>query len=359
MKNPFARFLWLLLILQSVSAQTPKTDREETGLKGKVRSVISQVENLSKDNKGVERETPLVYTESYDEQGNRVERIDFDYRGNIREKSVYKTIDGDKTAMTEYVRHDYDPPPAMAVPSQGEQKPRDPRYTSKFKYKYDGNTVERSTYSNDGTFTQRIVTTYDKANKVKVEAYDRDGRLYFNSTSVYGDKGEEIVTIYYRGGVISSKFKYTDYEIDWRGNWIKRKMWLGKNEQAAFQPHEIQSRTITYFDDAASTAMNDRQPGTDRAMVIRVNTGALAERAIKKVNPVYPREAADAGIAGEVLVEVSVDEQGNVASVEGVTGDRMLVEAVVAAVRQWKFKPTKLSGKAVRVIGRLRFKFGR
>ena len=347
------------MFLQSVSAQTPKTDREEAGLKGKVRSVTTQAGKLPKDGKTAEGRPQLVSTESFDEQGNRVESVDFDYKGNIREKSVYKIIDGDKTANTEYFRHDYDPPPAMASPPQGEPKPRDPRYTNKFKYKYDGNTVERSTHSNDGTLLNRIVTTYDKTNEVKVEAYDRNGRLYFKSTSVYGDKGEEIETIYYREGVISSKYKYTDYEIDWRGNWIKRKMWLGKNEQADFQPYEIQSRTITYFDDAASTAMSNRQPGTDRPMVIRVNTGALAERAIKKVNPVYPREAADAGTAGEVLVEVSVDEQGNVASVEGVTGDRTLVEAVIAAVRQWKFEPTKLSGKPVRVIGRLRFKFGR
>ena len=96
-------------------------------------------------------------------------------------------------------------------------------------------------------------------------------------------------------------------------------------------------------------------PGGDRPLVIRVNTGALADRAIKKIDPVLPSDAK--GTKGEVLIEVSVDEQGNVASVEGVTGDRVLLDAAIAAVRQWKFDPTKLSGKPVRVIGRLRFRF--
>jgi outer membrane biosynthesis protein TonB len=59
------------------------------------------------------------------------------------------------------------------------------------------------------------------------------------------------------------------------------------------------------------------------------------------------------------LIEVSVDEQGNVASVEGITGDRVLLDAAISAVRQWKFDPTKLSGKPVRVIGRLRFWFNK
>ena len=88
-----------------------------------------------------------------------------------------------------------------------------------------------------------------------------------------------------------------------------------------------------------------------------MNTGALSERAIKKIDPVLPPE--DKGMKGEVLIEVSVDEQGNVASVEGVTGNRVLIDAAIAAVRQWRFDPTKLSGKPVRVIGRLRFRFDR
>ena len=83
----------------------------------------------------------------------------------------------------------------------------------------------------------------------------------------------------------------------------------------------------------------------------------LAEKAVKKVEPTLPPETAAKGIKSDVLIEVSVDEQGNVASVEGVAGEPVLVEAAIAAVRRWRFVPTKLSGIPFRVIGRLRFTF--
>jgi len=355
MKRSLANFTVILVFCASVTAQAPKTDREFAGLQGKVRSVISQYAKLAEDGKSLAGPQQLSYNESYDEDGNLSERTVFDYRGNISQKEVYSVIEGDKTAKNEYFHHDYDPPPEMPA-SKSEQKPRDPRYTIKFKYKYDGNTVERTVYFNDGTQGTRSVSTYERGKKVKQETYNNDGKLNLTNVSVYGERGEELENTYYREGRVSDRYKYTDYEIDLRGNWIRRTMWLGRRDNPELRPYETQSRTITYFDDKASEAMSKSAPVVgDRPLVIRVNTGALVDRAIKKIDPVLPPEAK--GKKGEVLIEVSVDEQGNVASVEGVVGDRVLIDAVIAAVRQWKFDPTKLSGKPVRVIGRLRFRF--
>ncbi len=345
----------VLLLINSAIAQTPKTDRELAGLKGKVRSVIAQHAKLAEDGKSLSGPQQLSYNEGYDEEGNLSERESFDYRGNISQKDVYLVIDGDKAVKSQYFHHDYDPPPAMAPPGE-EAKARDPRYSLKFKYKYDHNTIERITYYNDGTQGTRSVSTYESAKRVKQETYDREGKLNFTSVSVYGERGEELESTYYLKGSVSDRNKYTDYEIDLRGNWIRRTMWLSKRDNPTLKSYETQSRTITYFDDKASEAMRKNTPPSgDRPLVIRVNTGALADRAIKKIDPVLPPEAK--GMKGEVLIEVSVDEQGNVASVEGVTGNRVLIDAAIAAVRQWRFDPTKLSGKPVRVIGRLRFKF--
>lgn len=357
MAKPTAFLSALALLLNGALAQTPQTDRELAGLKGRVRSVIDQSAKLAKYGKSLAGPQQLSANERYDEEGNLSERESFDYRGNISQKDVYSFVGRDKTCKSQYFHHDYDPPTEMA-PTQKEPKARDPRYDRKFKYKHDGSTVERTTYFNDGNKGTRIVSFYDKGNLVKEEVYDSDGKLNFSKVSVYGDRGEELESAYYRGGAVSSRYKYTDYEIDLRGNWIKRVMWVSKDEKSEFQPFEMQSRTITYFDDKASEAISkDTPPSTGRPLVIRLSTGVLAERAVKKVEPTLPPEAAAKGIKGEVLIEVSVDEQGNVASVEGVMGDRALVEAAVAAVRQWRFEPTKLSGKPVRVIGRLRFRF--
>ena len=358
MNKSLALFNAVLLLTNGAFPQTPKTDRELVGLKGKVRSVIAQHAKLAEDGKSLAGPQQLSYNEHYDEEGNLSERESFDYRGNISQKDVYSVIDGDKTAKSQYFHHDYDPPPPEMASSEKEQKPRDPRFSLKFKYKNDGNTVERIAYYNDGTQGTRAVSTYERGKRVKQESYDRDGKLNLTSVSAYGERGEELESTYYLKGSISDRYKYTDYEIDLRGNWIRRTMWISKRDNPEFRPYETQSRTITYFDDKATEAMaKSTPPGGDRPLVIRVNTGALADRAIKKIDPVLPPGAK--GTKGEVLIEVSVDEQGNVASVEGVTGDRVLLDAAIAAVRQWKFDPTKLSGKPVRIIGRLRFWFNK
>ena len=353
------RKLFILLLttvlLHSAFAQTPKNDLGENGLKGRVRSVNAQSAKISADGQSLEGQQ-LSYNESYDEQGNLAERTSFDYRGNIRDKSAYKIVDGDKATSIEYFHHEYDPPPPMAPPSSGEAKPRDPRYNMKFKYKYEGNKVERIIYYNDGTQGNRNISTYDeKGNLIRWELYTSEGQLNFSRTSVFNKQGVESETTYYHGdGSISSAYKYTDYEIDLRGNWIKRKSWQSKGDKTNFQPYRIESRTITYFDDAASAAITgSAQPVANRPKVIRLSEGALADRATRKVMPSFPSGAR----AGKVLVEITVDEQGNVAAAEGVSGDSTLIEVAVAAARQWRFKPTKLSGEPVKVIGRITFRF--
>jgi len=351
-KNLFIVLLAAAL-LHPALAQTPKNDLGEDGLKGKVRSVTAQSARMSRG--GYSLESPqLSSTASYDEQGNLTEQVLFDYRGNISQKTVYKIVDGNKTSKTEYIHHDYDPPPAMAAPSSGRAKPRDPRYDTKYKYKYEGNKVERITYFNNGVQGNKDVSSYDeKGNLIRMERYTSAGELNFSRESVFDKQGAETEKIYYNSDEsMGEVYRYTDYEFDLKGNWVKRKAWQSRGNKANFQPYEIQSRTITYYDDAASNAMAG---SANRPKVLRVSGGKLAEWTIKQVNPSFPPGAP----AGEVVVEITVDEQGNVAAVEGLSGDRVLIEAVIAAVRQWKFRPVQISGVPVKVIGKMRFRFNR
>lgn len=54
--------------------------------------------------------------------------------------------------------------------------------------------------------------------------------------------------------------------------------------------------------------------------------------------PRYPQAASSVGIAGPVVIEVSV-ARGTVKSTRVVAGDRMLVDAVLTAVSSWRFEP--------------------
>jgi protein TonB len=75
------------------------------------------------------------------------------------------------------------------------------------------------------------------------------------------------------------------------------------------------------------------------------------------VQPNYPPLAKAARVAGAVVVEVTVDEDGGVISARAVSGHPLLKDAAVAAARAWRFTPTQLSGVPVKVIGTITFNF--
>ena len=53
------------------------------------------------------------------------------------------------------------------------------------------------------------------------------------------------------------------------------------------------------------------------------------------VNPVYPKEARFAKTEGVVKVVVVFDENGSVTDLQAVSGDPVLLDSVLRAVRQW------------------------
>jgi protein TonB len=73
--------------------------------------------------------------------------------------------------------------------------------------------------------------------------------------------------------------------------------------------------------------------------------------------PQYPPVARVAKASGTVIVQVTVDESGNVVSAHAVSGHPLLQAAAVAAARSAKFSPTKLSGQPVKVNGIIQYNF--
>jgi periplasmic protein TonB len=97
--------------------------------------------------------------------------------------------------------------------------------------------------------------------------------------------------------------------------------------------------------------------GSDPPKLIRKSGGVLSSSATRRVDAIMPPLARAARIRGSVVVEVMVDELGNVISARAVSGHPLLKDAAVDAARQWQFSPTQLSGVAVKVIGTLTFNF--
>jgi len=88
-----------------------------------------------------------------------------------------------------------------------------------------------------------------------------------------------------------------------------------------------------------------------------ISGGVLNGKATSLPKPPYPPLARQANAAGTVVVQVVVDEKGNVISASAVSGHPLLRSAAVAAARSAKFSPTLLSGLPVKVSGVITYNF--
>jgi protein TonB len=72
-----------------------------------------------------------------------------------------------------------------------------------------------------------------------------------------------------------------------------------------------------------------------------------ARRLISSAPPAYPPLARSQGVEGDVTLDALIDETGRVTKVKTISGPALLQQAAAAAVRQWKYEPATLDGKAV------------
>lgn len=89
----------------------------------------------------------------------------------------------------------------------------------------------------------------------------------------------------------------------------------------------------------------------------KISGGDLTNQAISLPKPPYPPVAKVARATGDVVVQVTIDEQGRVVTAHAVSGHPLLQAAAVNAARQARFEPRKLSGKPAKLTGTIRYSF--
>ncbi|HTH50448.1 MAG TPA: TonB family protein [Pyrinomonadaceae bacterium] len=87
------------------------------------------------------------------------------------------------------------------------------------------------------------------------------------------------------------------------------------------------------------------------------NIGDMGPYCLDAVKPKYPQSALSMRAQGEVLVRVSLDENGKVVEAKANNGNPSLRAAAENAVQLSKFKPVTQNGKPVRATGYLTYKF--
>jgi protein TonB len=82
-----------------------------------------------------------------------------------------------------------------------------------------------------------------------------------------------------------------------------------------------------------------------------------AARLISSAPPAYPPLARSQGMEGDVTLDALIDETGRVTKIKTISGPGLLQQAAAAAVRQWKYEPAILGGKAVPIHITVTLKF--
>jgi periplasmic protein TonB len=81
----------------------------------------------------------------------------------------------------------------------------------------------------------------------------------------------------------------------------------------------------------------------------RVSIGAMEASLIYKVIPQYPLLARYARMSGDVVLRATITTDGRVRDLEVVSGRSIFIQAAMDAVRQWRYRPTRLDGEPVEV----------
>ncbi len=82
---------------------------------------------------------------------------------------------------------------------------------------------------------------------------------------------------------------------------------------------------------------------------VRVSSGVMSGRIVKKGNPDYPPTTKGEYVSGAVVLHVVVGKDGKVLEATVISGPQSTRANALAAVKQWEYKPYMLEGAPVEV----------
>lgn len=89
--------------------------------------------------------------------------------------------------------------------------------------------------------------------------------------------------------------------------------------------------------------------GAEEKVLVAGSEGVPVPAKVKHVEPAHPAEALASGLRGIVILDLVIDERGQVVSAQVVRGVPGLDEAAIVAARQWRYEPVKVAGRPVSV----------
>lgn len=103
-------------------------------------------------------------------------------------------------------------------------------------------------------------------------------------------------------------------------------------------------------DPNARSPMEAKKPEpTQRSAPQHISEGVMEAALLHKVQPQYPKLAQITHVSGTVQLRAIIGTDGRIRELEVLSGNALLQPAAVAAVREWRYRPTMLNGQAVEV----------
>lgn len=88
---------------------------------------------------------------------------------------------------------------------------------------------------------------------------------------------------------------------------------------------------------------------SERPVRIKLDTNVMNSKLLSQPHFLYPQEAIQKHISGQVLIHILIGTAGNIKEMKAVQGDPILTKAVMDDMKTWRFEPTKLDGDPVEV----------
>jgi TonB family protein len=82
---------------------------------------------------------------------------------------------------------------------------------------------------------------------------------------------------------------------------------------------------------------------------LRISSAVAERNLLHRVEPEYPQEAKTGHVEGNVVLQGIINKEGDVAELRLVSGEPLLANAAMDAVKQWRYKPYLLNGDPIEV----------
>ena len=328
-----------------------ESDRVKDGLIGPVRRVRTEVVKIaSLDGRLVEGKRALLEVVAYDIKGKKVENQYYPVAGGtITGKEVYKYDDkGNISEMT-------------LLNDDGSLQSKE---TYKYEFDFAGNwnkmtasvaVVDRGKFTFEPTeITYRAIMYYLDENMVKMAQPAAQPNVSpappsTSPTSVAKVNPEPMV----EADPLASKQPAASQKST--QSLPPASSMSGKLSNSA----ELRTVSMDPATNGPVVALESEPPPSPapRPILKSVSGGVLNGMALSLPAPAYPNTAKRMRIAGTVIVDVVIDEDGKVIAAEASGGPVTLRDAAVQAARRARFSPTKLSGQPVKVSGVINYNF--